>query len=97
MESIYNNKYFILTRGGFKSRSGFTQPFIPPGAIQWVQLVSRGKVKPPGVAPWLYRSHETKQFWNSHETEQFDDIVLRPKAEVSAVWDLFTFLSIRIQ
>ena len=42
-----------------------------------------GKVKPPGAAPWLYRSHET---------EQFDDIVLRPKAEVSAVWDLLPFL-----
>ena len=32
-----------------------------------------GKVEPPGVAPWLYRSRET---------EQFDDIVLHPKAEV---------------
>jgi hypothetical protein len=42
-----------------------------------------GNVKPPGVAPWLYRSHET---------EQFDDIVLRPKAEVSAVWDLLPYL-----
>ena len=35
-----------------------------------------GKAKPPGLAPWLYRCHET---------EQFDDIVLQPKAEVSAV------------
>ena len=25
---------------------------------------------------------------SSLETEQFDDIALRPKAEVSAVWDL---------
>ena len=41
-----------------------------------------GKAKPPGVAPWLYRSHES---------EQFDDILLRPKAEVSAVWGPFTF------
>ena len=31
--------------------------------------------RPPGVAPWLYRSHET---------EQFDGIDLHPIAEVSA-------------
>ena len=41
-----------------------------------------GKVKPPGVAPWLFRRHEI---------EQFDEIVLRPKAEVSAVLDLLPF------
>ena len=34
------------------------------------------------MAPWLHRSHES---------EQFDDSVLRPKAEVSAVWDLLLF------
>ncbi len=39
-------------------------------------------MKPPGVVPLLYRSHET---------EQFDDIVLRPKAEVSSVWDPLHF------
>ena len=47
-----------------------------------------GKAKPPGVALWLYRRHET---------EQFDDIVLHPKAEVSAVWGVLPIVKYYIK
>ena len=45
------------------------------GRLNGYYRVSRRIMRPPGVAPWLYRSLGTGHF---------DDIVLHPRAEESA-------------